>query len=63
MTLELQIENAIGYHRDETLALGYLRYEALRKLAPRQFSDLHKRNLKGENFDAMVDEMVLSKNK
>jgi len=31
------------------------RYEKLRKLNPAQFSELHERNLRGENFDAMVD--------
>ena len=38
----------------------YLRYEALRRLNPRQFEVLWKRNLAGENFDAMVDELVAS---
>ena len=41
------------------LALGYLRYEALRRLTPRQFSELNARNLKGENFDRMVDELIV----
>jgi len=36
----------------------YLRYEALRRLNPRQFEALWNRNMAGENFDAMVDEMV-----
>lgn len=43
----------------DTMALGYLRYEALRKLNPRDFVDLRARNLHGENFDEMVDELVL----
>lgn len=43
------------------LALGHLRYEALRKLTPLQFAALHKRNLAGENFDEMVDVLVLHK--
>ena len=42
-----------------TLTLGYLRYEALRKLHPRQFAMLHSRNLQGERFDDMVDDLVL----
>lgn len=45
------------YHKH--LALDSLRYEALRKLNPRQYAELHKRNMKGENFDAMVDALVL----
>jgi len=38
--------------------LGYLRYEALRILNPRQFSSLWHGNLKGENFDSMIDELI-----
>lgn len=41
------------------ISLSYLRYEALRKLNPRQFSELHARNLQGENFDRMVDELIV----
>lgn len=33
------------------------RYEKLRKLNVRQFTELHKRNLSGENFDEMVDKL------
>ena len=47
----------------DELAIGWLRYEAIRKLNPHQFTDLHKRNLAGENFDAMVDQLVAEKNK
>ena len=45
--------------RIRELALGYLRYETIRKLSPRQYTELHQRNLKGENFDGMVDELVV----
>ena len=49
-----------GRSTDE-LALGYLRYEALRKLSPRQFDVIHMRNTGGkyERFDDMIDELVL----
>ena len=43
------------------LALGYLRYETLRLLTARQFSELCARNLKGENFDDMVDGLVVER--
>jgi hypothetical protein len=36
---------------------GEERYNKLRKLNPRQFHDLVERNLKGENFDQMVDSL------
>ena len=40
------------------LCVGYLRYEALRKLNPRQFTELHRLNLSGARFDDMVDELI-----
>lgn len=40
------------------MAVGYLRYEALRRLNPTQFAELHRRNLAGERFDDIVDEMI-----
>jgi hypothetical protein len=39
----------------DRLALGFLRYEALRKVTPAQFAELHRQNMRGENFDRMVD--------
>ena len=39
--------------------VGSLRYETLRKLTPRQYTELHKRNMAGENFDEMVDALML----
>jgi len=41
------------------LARGYVRYEALRKLNPREFAELNRRNLAGERFDDLVDELAL----
>ena len=49
---------ASGKSTDE-LALGHLRYEAIRKVSPRYFTELHKRNINGENFDQMVDVLVV----
>ena len=37
---------------------GFLRYEALRKLNIVEFAALYTRNLAGENFDSMVDELI-----
>lgn len=51
------LENSSGIRE---LALGFLRYEKIRKLNPRQFTELCKRNLKGEYFDNMVDELILN---
>jgi len=54
---EFIIEAEECYSPDE-LALGWLRYEALRKLTPSQYAELCKRNLNGENFDQMVTELI-----
>jgi hypothetical protein len=35
--------------------LGWTRYEKARKLNPAQWAELHQRNLRGENFDDMID--------
>jgi hypothetical protein len=40
------------------LAIGYIRYEALRKLNARQYADLFRRNLSGERFDDLVDGLI-----
>ncbi len=42
----------------DELAIGWMRYKALRALSPHQYDELHRRNLKGERFDDMVDELV-----
>lgn len=52
-----QIRIAIHGNSPTELAIGFLRFEALRQLNPRQFAELHARNQRGENFDSMVDEL------
>ena len=47
---------AIGVGLDQ-LIVAAERYEKLRRLNPRQFSELHQRNLKGAIFDNMIDEL------
>jgi hypothetical protein len=47
----------------QLLAIGWLRYEALRSLQPRQHAELHRRNLAGERFDDMVDALVIERAK
>lgn len=42
------------------IAIGYLRYEAIRKLHPKAFADIHARNLREDiTFDRLVDELIL----
>jgi len=59
LPLEGLVEKSITERDVKELALGFLRYEALRRLNPRQFAELHARNLKGEMFDDMVTEELL----
>ena len=42
----------------EAVCEAAARYEALRLLNARQHAELRERNLAGENFDAMVDELI-----
>ena len=40
------------------LALGYIRYEKLRLLNPRQYAELNRKTLTGEgHFDDLVDQL------
>ncbi len=41
------------------ILMDALRYKALRRLTPAEYLEFHKRNLAGENFDAMVDKLVV----
>lgn len=49
---------AMANRTREELALGYLRYEVVRKLSPRAFRALYKLNLSGHRFDDLVDEAI-----
>lgn len=53
-----KIKQTIKHVGDNELALGWLRYEAVRKLNVVEFANLIDRNLKGERFDDMVDELI-----
>ena len=51
----------ISNHSKEELAIGYLRYEMVRRMSPRLFGlfgELHKKNLSGRFFDDLVDEAL-----
>lgn len=41
------------------LAIGCARYVALRRLNPSQFAEHHRRNIQGENFDKMIDDLIV----
>ena len=44
------------------MCAGYRRYEVVRKLNAQQFAELFNRNLCGEDFDKMVDELIQDAN-
>lgn len=52
--IEQLISVAIKNHTPEELALGWVRYEVVRTMNARQFGEMCKRNLSGENFDNMI---------
>jgi hypothetical protein len=41
------------------MAIGWLRYECVRRMNPRQFGEICKRNLEGEDFDDLIDQALL----
>lgn len=52
------IQLAVANHTPEELALGWLRYETVRKLNARAFAQLCKHNLNGKCFDSLVTEAI-----
>ena len=59
-SLERLVKLVVSNHKPEELALGYLRYEAIRRMSPRTFGEIHKLNLSGRIFDDLVDEALKS---
>ena len=53
-SLDQLISVAIKNHTPEELALGWVCYEVVRTMNARQFGEMCKRNLSGENFDGMI---------
>jgi hypothetical protein len=52
----LQLNDKHGTH---ALAEGYLRYQLVRRLPLFKLAELFNRNLHGENYDDLVDEMIV----
>ncbi len=53
------ILDAMNRESGYEMARGFLRYEAYRKLKPPECAELYKRNIAGENFDDLIDELIL----
>lgn len=59
VTLEQKVQESMKFLVPAESALGWLRYEALRKLNHRQYKKLCDENFKGRAFDELVDELIL----
>jgi hypothetical protein len=59
-SLDHLVRLCVANHTPEELALGWLRYEALRRVNPRIFAEMNRRNLAGEFFDDIVTDALLS---
>ena len=55
----------INYNQQSTVRYlrSHLRYETLRNLNLLQIAKLQRRNLEGENFDGMIDEIIIANHK
>jgi hypothetical protein len=60
-TLDQLITDTIADRTTEQLALGWLRYEELRRFSVAAYQCLISRNLDGENFDEMVTVELLKR--
>lgn len=57
--IETLVAQAMTERDPRELALGYLRYEALRKLGPASYAQLCRKNIhEGHRFDDLVDELL-----
>jgi len=57
-SLERMVRLVVSNHTPEELAIGYLRYEAVRRMNPRIFGEIHRLNLWGRFFDDLVDDAL-----
>ena len=53
--------HTINTEGDYERAKGWLRYEAIRTMHIRRFTELVNRNIAGENFDEMVDQIIVER--
>ncbi len=60
-TIEQLISETIAERTPEQLALGWIRYEELRRFSVAAYQCLTARNLQGENFDKMVETELLKR--
>lgn len=57
--LQDKIDDAVANETPERLALGWVRYEALRRASPNEFhATWHSAMVRGLPFDQLVDELA-----
>jgi hypothetical protein len=57
--IEVMVSQTMTERDPRELALGFLRYEALRKLGPHKYAELCRKNIReGRRFDDLVDELI-----
>lgn len=60
--IETLVAQAMTERDPRELALGYLRYEALRKLGTASYAELCRKNIhEGRRFDDLVDDLLTGK--
>jgi hypothetical protein len=60
-TLDQLIAETIADRTPEQLALGWLRYEELRRFSTAAYQCLVSRNLEGENFDEILTNELIKR--
>lgn len=58
-SLDRLVRLCVANHTPEEMALGWLRYECVRKMNARQFGEICKWNLSGEFFDDLITSAML----
>jgi len=56
--LEKLVALCVANHTPEELALGWLRYESVRKMNPSIFGEMSRLNVDGETLDAFVTDSL-----
>ena len=57
-TMNRIVQLAISNNAPEDMALGFIRYEVVRRMNPRSFADLVRGNVMGKRFDDLVDDAI-----
>jgi hypothetical protein len=57
--LQRKVSKAVKANNPKELALGFVRYEAVRRLGPQKFQEIHSQSIAGgRRFDELIDEII-----